>query len=296
METQPSSALNEQSKSFNRLIRLLIWKFEPLQLFCFAQSCIYKESSSCFTTKKENVDCHYCLLLVAASDVPTADAVQKFINSRFRAGGITVLCHNRKTVSDAIKAKNRFFLTIYSHAQLLYSHNELVQSEYIRNFSPLNALKKAERKFSHYMALTDAFFAGATHCFENKEHAICTTMLHHTVEQCARLLISLHLSYQVEPNSLYNLVGLCRSLSDQPQKLLLATPEDKRLFGILVKGRTDVNRGIPYPVTENDAKQLLIRVSSIRKLTRLLCKDKIEHLHLETLSYGSKNLKPIAIP
>jgi len=230
---------------------------------------------------------------VVASDVPTADTVQKFINSRLRTGGITVLCHNQKMVSDAIKAKNRFFLTIYSHAQLLYSHNELVQSEYIGNFSPLNALKKAERKFSHYMALTDAFFAGATQCFKNEEHAICTTMLYHGVEQCARLLISLHLSYQVEPNSLYNLVGLCRSLSDQPQKLLLATPEDKRLFGILVKGRMDANCGIPSPVSENDAKQLLIRVSTFIKLTRRMCKDKIECLHLERISCGQPNPKEI---
>eukprot|EP01133_Synstelium_polycarpum_P010112 gene10112-11788_t len=289
MEMQPLSALNEQSKSFNGLIRLLIWKFEPLQLFCFAQSSVYKESSSCFTTKKENVDCHYCLLMVTALDVPTAHTVQKFINARFKIGGITVLCHNQKMISNAIKAKNRFFVTIYSHAQLLYSHNELVQSEYIRSFSPLNALKKAEKKFSYYMALTDAFFAGATHCFKNGEHTVCAMMLHHTVEQCIALLVSLHLSYRVETRSLYDLLGLCRSFSDQPQQLLLATTEDKRLFEILIKGRSDVNCGIPSPVAENDAKQLLIRVSTFIKLTRLMCKDKIERLQVETLSYEPPN-------
>lgn len=289
METQPLSALKEQSTSFNRLIRLLIWKFEPLQLFCLAQSSVYKKSSSCFTSKKEDVNCHSCLLMVTASDVPTAHTVQKFVNTRFRTGGITVLCHNQKTVSNAIKAKNRFFVTIFSHAQLLYSHNELVQSEYIRNFSPLNALKKAEKKFSHYMALADASFVGATHCFKNCEHTVCTMMLHHTIEQCTALLVSLHLSYRTETRSLCDLVGLCRSFSDQPQQLLLATTEDKRLFDILVKGRSDVNCGVPFPVAENDAKQLLIRVSTFIKLTRIMCKDKIERLHLETLSYVQPN-------
>lgn len=263
METQPLSALSEQSKSFGGLIRLLIWKFEPLQLFCFAQSSVYKESSSCFTNNKEDVNCHHCLLMVTALDVPTAHTVQKFINARFKTGGITVLCHNQKTVSNAIKAKNRFFVTIYSRAQLLYSHDDLVQSEYNRYFSPLNALKKAEKKFSHYMALTDAFFAGATHYFKNGEHTVCAMMLHHTVEQCIALLVSLHLSYRVETLSLHNLLGLCRSFSDQPQQLLLVTTENKRLFEILIKGRSDVNCGIPSPVAENDAKQLLIRVSTL---------------------------------
>ncbi|MEJ2880934.1 hypothetical protein [Pedobacter sp. GR22-6] len=289
MEMQPLSALNKQSKSFNRLIRLLTWKFEPQQLFCFAKISVYQESSSSFTAKRENVDCHYCLLMVTTSDVPTAHTVQKFINARFKTGGITVLCHSQKRVSNAIKAKDRFFVTIYGHAQLLYSCNELLQSEYIRNFSTLNALTKAERKFSHYIALADAFFAGATHCFKNGEHTVCAMMLHHTVEQCIMLLVSLNLSYRVESYSLYDLLRLCSSFSDQPQQLLLATTEDKRLFEILIKGRSGVNCGIPSPVGENDAKQLLIRVSTFIKLTRLMCKDKIERLKLETLSYGQPN-------
>lgn len=293
METQTLSIANAQSQSFSSFIRLLIWRFKPLQLFCFAESSLLKEDSGCFTKKSSSADSHYCLLMVTESEVPTEMAVQKVINSRSVADRITVLCYSQKTVSAAIVAKNRFFLTIYSSAKLLYSRDQLLQSAYLKEFSDLNNFKKAQRKSSHYLALVDSFFAGANHSFYNQAYPMSVLMLHHVTRQCLTLLLRVHLFHQVEIRSLITLIGLCRSFTDQPQHLLLSGDEDKKLFKILIKSGSEVYGTTAFSVSEADAKQLLIRVSTLVKLTQSLCKDKMEQLNEQAALYEQSLTAPV---
>lgn len=80
METPTLSIANAQSASFRKFIRLLIWKFKPVLLFCFAESSVFKIDSGCFTKKSSCADSHYCLLMIIESEVPIEQAVQKLIN------------------------------------------------------------------------------------------------------------------------------------------------------------------------------------------------------------------------
>lgn len=284
METQALSIATAHSKSFKKFIRLLIWRFQPAQLFCFAQNHVFKEDTGCFTPKRLNADSHYCLLMVIESEVETWQTIQKFINSRFATGKITILCYSKKAASIAITAKNKFFLKIYSTAQLLYSKDELPQDEYKRELNIFKALKNAERKSAHCNALIDTFFAGAEYSLNHQEYPMCVMMLHQVTEQCLILLLSLHLSFKIETHSLCTLIGLCRSFSDQPQKLLLSSEEDKRLFDILIKSSSTVYNIPGSFVAENDARQLFIRISTFIKLTRIMCQDKIEQLKQQSIS------------
>ena len=293
MKIQALSIANAQSKSFRDFIRLLIWKFKPVQLFCFAKSSILKEDSGCFTLQSSSADSNYCLLMVTESEVPTEQAVQKVINSHFMAGSMTVLCYSKETVSAAILNKNRFFLTIYSSSELLYSRNQLMQSVYRNEYNHLNIFKKAERRSSHHLAVADSFFAGATHSFYLQAYPMCVLMLHHVTRQCLTALLRVHLSYQMEIHSLTTLIGLCGSFSGQPQHLLLGGKEDKRLLEILIKSSSEVYSCTAFSVSETDAKQLFIKISSFVKLTQLLCRNKINELNQEALLYQQSVTAPI---
>ncbi|WP_316814782.1 hypothetical protein [Pedobacter nyackensis] len=283
MEMQPLSIASQHSKSFKRLIRLLIWKFKPQQLFCFAQSTSFKDRSGVFMDNEANSECRYCLLMITESQLPTEYQVQRFINSRFKTGEVTVLCHQQKEVSDAITANNRFFKTIYGNSILLHSDNNLIQSEYQTRPSLSNILRKAEKKYQHYIPLIDGFLAGATHCIKNQQYSMCTMMLYHIVQQCTELLIGVHLSCPLQIRSLYTLINLCYSFSGEPHRVWLTNEEDKRLFDLLINIHSEAGFGITYPISEDDLTKLFIKATAYIHLTKQMCRNKIEQLDKEVL-------------
>lgn len=293
MEIKTSSIANAQSASFKDFVNRLVQKFKPLQLFCFAESSLIKEGIGCFTEANANAYSHYCLLMVTETDVSIERAVTKF-NARSAHDQFSVLCYSKRTVALAFIVKDRFFLTIYSSAKLLYSKEEILQSEYIRKYSDLNNYRKAQRKSSHYLALIDSFFAGATFSFYDRSYAMCVLMLHHVTRQCLTVLIRVHLYHQIEHRSLITLVGLCRSFSNQPWQLLLAGDEDKQLFEILVKSCSEEYGITSFSVTEADAKQLFLKVSTLIKSTRILCKDRLEQLNKQAFIYEQSLTSKIA--
>jgi hypothetical protein len=168
METQALSITNALSAPFSKFIRLLIWKFEPLALFCFSRNTTFKANSGCFRTEKMSSDAHYCLLIVTEAEDTTKQAVQKFINSRFTAGKITVLCYSKKAATIAINAKNKFLLNVYSNAQLLFNKDHLIQTDYNIEPNQLKILKKAEQSYSHSHSIIDSFLPG--------QNTVSTTM------------------------------------------------------------------------------------------------------------------------
>nr|WP_162988968.1 hypothetical protein [Pedobacter schmidteae] len=225
--------------------------------------------------------------MVTESHQPTEYQVQKFINSRFKTGEITVLCYPKKEVSDALTANSRFFKAIYSNSILLYSYNNLVQSDYHSNPSPSNVLRKVEKKYLYYIPLIDGFLTGATHFIKNQEFSICTMMLYHAVQQCTELLISVHLSCPIKIRSLYTLINLCRSFSDEPYRIWLAIEQDKRLFDLLIKTYSEAGFGITYPVSEDNLTSLFVKATTFVHLTKQMCRNKIELLHEEILHLTS---------
>jgi HEPN domain-containing protein len=284
METQALSISNALSAPFSKFIRLLIWKFEPTTLFCFSKNTTFKASGGCFRSETASTDAHYCLLMVTEAEDTTIQTVQKFINSRFNAGKITILCYSKRAASIAVIAKNKFFLKVYSRAQLLYSKHQFVQTDYNVEPNRIKMLTRAEQKLSHGQALMNSFFAGAAHSFNQKEYPMCVLMLHQVTEQCLILLLNLHLSFQMELHSLSTLIGLCSSFSDRPLQLFLSTEEDKRLFEILSSCSSSAAYNNPnFSVAQNDAQQLFISVSTFLKWTKLTCADRIKQLEQQAV-------------
>nr|WP_121270926.1 hypothetical protein [Pedobacter schmidteae] len=146
---------------------------------------------------------------------------------------------------------------------------------FAQNPSPANMLRKAEKKYLHYIQLIDGFLAGATHCIKNQQYSICIMMLYHTVKHCTELLISLHLSCPMQLRSLYVLIDLCCSFSNEPQRLWLLNESDKKLFDLLIRTYSEAGFGITYPVSEDDLSKLFIKTTTFAHFTKEMCKQKI---------------------
>jgi hypothetical protein len=286
MEMQIIPLANHQAKHFKKFLQSLIQKFQPQQIFCFSENIDTVEQNGCFKTAETYQKCDYCLLMVTETVTRIDHDVQDFANNHYKMGKITILCHGQQTIQEAIRKNNRFFITIYKSAKLLYSHDGLQASNSNIRFIPTQAVAKATKHFTHRIDLANGFLQGAGECLAKQQFTVCSFMLHQVVEQCCIALIRVNIAYRSEIHNLSRMLGLCKSFSEEPYKLFLSgNPEDQRLFDLLVKSYCGARYTSSFSVDHDEATKLYHRVSSFLELTISLCTAHLVKLNDEALAY-----------
>ena len=136
METHILSATEQQAIYFKTFVQRLVEKFQPLQVFCFAKTNLVSETTGCFKDQQHSFHCNYCLLLVTETNTRIDHEVQDYVNFHYQHGEVTILCHGRESILEAIKANNRFFMTVYTTGQLLYSYDGMSHFDFTGKFIP----------------------------------------------------------------------------------------------------------------------------------------------------------------
>lgn len=292
METQIISTISDQDQdsNFKAFIRLLVQKFQPLQIFCFSKNNREEKNAGCFKVSEAKQHGLYCLLIVTETNDPIGFELEEFSNHNFKQGTITYVCNGRQYIANEINANSRFFITIYGTGQLLYSHDGIGQFDFNTQFMPLNAAPEARRHFNYRMPLAEDFLHGASACLDKQAFNISTFMLHQVVEQCSIVLIRVHLGYKSEIHNIRRLLYLCNSFSDRPMKLFLSgSLEDEKLFDVLLKSYSGARYKDYYTVQKSEAQDLYSRVSALVSLVKEMCNNKIEQLNNEAILYREFN-------
>lgn len=286
METQFSQSDQLQKENFSGFIKELVQKFKPEQIYCFGKSIDLKVNDGCFIEHRSEENYHYFLLMVTESVTRIEHEVQDFANNHYPFGKITILAHGKETIAEAIKANNRFFITIYNDGKLIYSQDGMVQPSQTFSFIPTEGAVKAQKHYNHRIPLATGFLKSAKECLANLHYNLSAFMSHQVVEQCCIALIKVHLGYRSDIHNLYRQLGMCDSFSPAPSSLLLSGREDdKRLFDIMVKSYSAARYKDDFKVDQADAEQIFTRVSTFLKLTEIMCGDKIKSLATIAESY-----------
>ena len=286
MEPQILSAADEHAVYFKEFVKQLVQKFQPLQIFCFAKTTLLEQTQGCFLEHEIKYNCNYCLLLVTENVARIDYEVQDFANAHYRQGLVTIICHSKESINEAIQANSRFYLAVYSGAKMIYSHNGLLQTEPLPLFIPTKAALKAVKHFDHRMPLADGFLAGAAECLNQQQYGICAFLLHQVVEQSCITLIRIHMAYRSEFHNLYRLLRLCTCFSNKPYKLFLSKPEDERLFDVLAKSYSSARYKDGFSVSADDAQQFYNRVLAFVDLSKTMCREKIAQLEQEAMRHN----------
>lgn len=286
MEAQFPQSGQYQKENFSVFIKELVQKFKPEQIYSFGKNIEFKNNDGCFINNVTEENYHYFLLMVTESVTRIEHEVQDFANNHYPFGKITILAHGKETIAEAIKANNRFFITIYSSGQIIYSQDGMAQPVQTVNFIPTQAAVKAQKHYNHRLPLAAGFLASAKECLTNQHYNLSAFMAHQVVEQCCIVLIRVHLAYRSDIHNLYRQLRLCDSFSSAPSRLFLSGREDdKRLFEIMVKSYSAARYKDDFGVEQADAEQLFIRVSTFVKLTEIMCGEKINTLATEAELY-----------
>lgn len=288
MEMYPLSPAEEHAIYFKIFVKSLVQKFEPQQVFCFSKKSLLAQTDGCFLDYRTDHSSNYCLLIVTATNARIDHEIQEFANVHYKYGVITILCHGKETILEAIKANNRFFITVYSTGHLLYSHDGMTAPDFPVRFIPTQAGIKARKQLSHRIPLIEGFLTGASQCLINGQYNVGVFMLHQVVEQSCIVLIRVQMAYRSEIHNLKRLLNLCKCFSSKPFKTLLSgTSEDERLFEILIKSYSEARYDDHFSVIAEDARQLYDKVTAFVSLVKAMCKAKIQQLENEAALYKS---------
>ncbi|QNK63930.1 HEPN domain-containing protein [Pedobacter sp. PAMC26386] len=127
---------------------------------------------------------------------------------------------------------------------------------------------------------------GAHECLVNQQYKICIFMLHQALEQSCIVLIRVQIAYRSEFHNLHRLLYLCNSFSNLPGKIFLSnSPEDERLFDVLVKSYSGARYGDHFSVEQGDAHLLYKKIASFVTLAKQMCEEKIVKLENEAALY-----------
>jgi HEPN domain-containing protein len=282
MEPQFFKAFDSHNINFKSFVRKLVNKYQPLQIFCVSKRFPTDGFTSTFVENTISYRGHYCLLMVTESNTRIDHEVQDFANHIYQDGTITMLCHGQEAISKAIQNNSRFFISVYSNGELLYTNNGINARNLTKRYDLKDAPTKAYKHYQHRISLAEAFMAGADECLKREQYNVSTFLLHQVVEQCCIGIVRVHLAYRSEVHNLKRLLLLCNAFSEAPYDLFLnSTAEDNRLFEILSTSYSQARYGHAFKVQHQDAFALAQKVSKFLEMTEAMCEDKISKLESE---------------
>ena len=287
-----SKPLNEVH--FKELILSLAKKFDPLQIICFSRRFSSAEISGCFIGESLVQSGHYALLMVTESQIRFDHEVQDYVNAHYKQGTVTILCHSKASIEEAIKANSRFFIGVYTSGELLYSQNGLPEFDFEPSFIPLDVAECAQKHFTHRLPLAEGFLHGAVQCLLKDQHKVCVFMLHQAMEQACIALIRVHIAYRLEMHNLHRLLRLSLCFSEKPYGFFVTgNVNDDRLFDMLIKSYSQARYKDSFSVDKQDAGLLYDRVSTFLTLAREMCEIKIAELQQQGEAYENALLNEV---
>jgi uncharacterized protein len=143
----------DQVLHFREFIQRLAEKFEPLQIFSFSQNSYTHNSQGCFSDNQFYFKCEHCLLVVTETATRVDYEMQDFANTYYQHETITIICHGRQSVMDAVQQNSRFFIGVLTDGKRLYSKDGLLNNEPISVFIPTKGAIKAIRHYEHRIPL-----------------------------------------------------------------------------------------------------------------------------------------------
>lgn len=286
MKIHYRSSEKTQKEHFSSFIKVLAEKFKPVYIYCFAQFVDSSHKSGCFIDPLADESWRYYLLMITESPTRIEHEVQNYANDHFQQGTITLLVHGKETLTEAVRANNRFFISVANSGELLYSQDGMIRSFQVPDFIPTQAAVKARKHYLHREDIAMGFLESALACLRTGKYHLSLFMLHQVVEQCCIALIRVHLAYRSDIHNLYRLLRLCDSFSPALSGFFLQEIEGgRRLFDLLVKSYSAARYNDDFTVEQSDAEKLYNQVAAFLKLTGTLCIGKIDALAMAAEVY-----------
>ena len=212
-----------------------------------------------------------------AEDPSKQNSVDDLIIQRKRIKTpVSVIYHSIGQMNDRLREGQYFFSDIKREGIILYDSGKL-KLERIRKPSPKKRKQIAEEDFKMWFKSAKGFYAAYTFHLNRREYKLAAFQLHQAVERFYSTVLLVFTGYK---GKRHNIEKFGRQASGCDTAFLKvfprATKEQDEMFKLLKKAYIDARYKKDYKITKKQLEYLAKRVKILQRLTKKICKGKIE--------------------
>jgi predicted nucleotidyltransferase/HEPN domain-containing protein len=212
-----------------------------------------------------------------ARRIMTWDKMESAINnSRTIKTWATVIVHDITEVNKALLRGRYFFTDIKKEGVLLYDSKRF-KLEKAQKLSPEERKQTAQEDFKYWFKSAREFYDDFKSNLEKRRYSKSAFELHQATERFYTTTLLVFTHYKPKEHDIKTLGKQAGNLD--PRFLPVfphETQEERRLFELLRKAYIDARYNRNYKVTKKELEYLAGRVNKLQRLTKEICKERIE--------------------
>ena len=189
---------------------------------------------------------------------------------------LSLIVHDIDEVNQALSKRQYFFTDIKKEGVLLYDSKRFKLAK-AQKQSPEERKRTAQEDFNYWFKSAREFFYNFEINFKIRRYRNAAFQLHQATE---RFYITALLVFTHYKPKQHDIEVLGKSVNNLDPRFLpvfpRATPEEERLFELLKKAYIDARYNPKYKITKRELEYLAARVKKLQKLTKAICKERIE--------------------
>lgn len=189
---------------------------------------------------------------------------------------VSIIYHSVGQVNSQLKEGRYFFSDIKREGIMLYDSGKL-KLERIRKPNPAKRKQIAEEDFKSWFKSAKVFYDTFEYNLSKRHNKEAAFQLHQATERFYSAILLVFTGYK---GKRHNIEKLGRQVSGYDTAFLdvfpRATKEQDRMFKLLKKAYIDARYSKDYKVTKKELEYLAQRVRKLQRLTKKVCKEKIE--------------------
>ena len=188
----------------------------------------------------------------------------------------TLIVHSITEVNNALSRGQYFFTDIKKEGVLLYDSKRF-KLEKARKLSPEERKQTAQEDFKYWFKSATEFLTGFEDAFKRRHYSKAAFELHQATERFYVTILLVFTHYKPKEHNIDKLGKQVNGLDPRflpvfPRK----TPEENRLFELLQKAYIDARYNPKSKITKKELEYLAERVKKLQRLTKEICKERIE--------------------
>jgi len=187
-----------------------------------------------------------------------------------------IIYHDIDCVNARLSEGQYFFSDIKKEGIILYDTGKC-KLEKRQKLDPQKRKSIAEEDFKHWLEKAKDAYRQFEHALNDSSYQEAAFNLHQATERLYTAVLLVFRGYKAK---IHNIRTLGRRASSCDGAFLRVFPrvteKEKRMFKLLLKAYIDARYKADYEITESQLKYLAKRVKLLQKLTKEICKKKIE--------------------
>jgi len=221
------------------------------------------------------------LVVIKKENHKESQIISNIQNRKRYHNDVMPIIHDIEYINEGLRVGQYFFTDIIAEGILLYDTGNFQFSE-PAVLTAAEEKERAEEYFNIWYPQGTGFLRHTNYALADQGFKMGAFQLHQATESfyCAALLV--YTGYKPKTHNLEKLRAYAKHISEDLHNLFLMPEIDeheKHLFDLLKRGYIDARYKKDYIITEEELRELIVKVTRMQQIVEAICKEKIKSLN-----------------